>query len=162
MSLSALQGSGAVISVCSQLSSGLNLWRRRSCSGGRPAPGMPSAPMWGSWKTKKKRFHFVIFTFAVTSMWLKCFTCGTSERQGKVSRAQATCSSFSARVTVQVLYTKTPPFFSSRTACRDTDSYVFMYSLYSRCNRGFINFLVSFRSTGPKLFGFSSFFAALF
>lgn len=38
-------------------------------------------------------------------------------RQGKVSRAQAICSSFSDRVTVQVLYTRTPPFFNSRTAC---------------------------------------------
>lgn len=48
VSASALWGSGALAGVCSQLNSGLNLWRSRSCSGARPAPGMPSAPMWGS------------------------------------------------------------------------------------------------------------------
>lgn len=49
VSLSALQGRGAAIPACSQLSSGLNLWRRCSCSGESPAPSIPSAPTWGSW-----------------------------------------------------------------------------------------------------------------
>ncbi len=55
VSPSALQLSGAAVPVWSQLSSGLNLWRRRSCSGDRPAPGMPSAPMWGSWKREREK-----------------------------------------------------------------------------------------------------------
>ncbi|TNN57931.1 hypothetical protein EYF80_031847 [Liparis tanakae] len=86
VSPSALQERGGApgVPVWSQLNSGRNLWRRRSCFGDRPAPSMPSAPI---------------------------------VRQGKVSRAQAICSSFSASVTVQVLYTSTPPLFSSRTAC---------------------------------------------
>lgn len=48
VSLSALQERGAAVPLWSQLSSGRNLWRRRSCSGDSPAPSMPSDPMWGS------------------------------------------------------------------------------------------------------------------
>lgn len=48
VSLSALWGREAAAPLWSQLSSGRNLWSRRSCSGDSPAPCMPSAPIWGS------------------------------------------------------------------------------------------------------------------
>lgn len=73
----------------------------------------------------------------VTSLFTSAsaaFTWGWIERQGNVWRAQATCSSFSARVTVQVLYTRTPPFFNKRTACNRVKNILF-YSLYKSSNQ---------------------------
>ena len=70
VSLSALPGRGAVASVWSQISSGLNLWRRRSCSGGRPAPNMPSAPMWGSWQGRGEEQREVEVSFTALGVFV--------------------------------------------------------------------------------------------
>ena len=45
-------------------------------------------------------------------------TCCSRVMSGKVCSSQATWSSFSSTVTVQVLYTSTPPGRNSDTACR--------------------------------------------